>query len=341
MSKALTAIEKLRGQVKSTYQSTFDFASCEIEKRDIEEIIKKEEIIFRTFKAYSQNIFEICKELYDVSLILKKDGTFMRWYQYIGLNKDKVSELLKRYELFIQVPEYHLWVSSLSIPAVKMLTSKLSEPQRVIEIAEQGLKSVDDIKYWLLDTGLIENNIKTEEAEIIDVENDEIINEFKDLKSKLRLIKNSNNISQYKNNIKSLKRELEEIEIFIKEREESMINENNLNLFENEDVPDIKGDLKVVTGDKFYFVVDLLIYETTIEKVEKEKYITTSVPLPLEVNQYSNTWRLSELIDEGTILSYEDAERLIKNYEKRYNTILKFASIEEIEKYKNNLADNN
>lgn len=234
MSKALTATERLRGLVKSNYHSTFDFASCEIEKKDIEEVIKKEEIIFRTFKAYSQNIFEICKELYDVSLILKKDGTFMQWYQHIGLNKDKVSELLKRYELFIQVPEHHLWVSSLSIPAVKMLTSKLSEPQRVIEVAELGIKSIDEIKYWLLNSGLIENNIKTEEVEIIDVENDEIINEFKDLKSKLRLIKNSNNISQYKNNIKSLKRELDEIELFIKEKEDFMINENNLNLFEKE-----------------------------------------------------------------------------------------------------------
>lgn len=233
MTKPLTALEKLKRQVKSNYQSTFDFGSCEIEEKAILEVIKKEEIIFRTFKAYSQNVFEICKELYDVSLILKKDGTFMQWYQHIGLNKDKVSELLKRYELFIQIPEYKLWVSSLSISAVKLLTSKLSEPQRVLEIAELGLKSTEDIKYWLHESGFIESNLKTEEIEIIEFPDDEIIIKFKDLKSELKTIKNSSNITQYKNNIKSLKRELEEIEFFIKEKENSMANDNNLNLFEN------------------------------------------------------------------------------------------------------------
>lgn len=242
MNKNLSALEKLKGQVKPLYQSTFDFGSCEIEEKIIQEIVKKEEIIFKTFRLYSQNIFEICKELYEVSLLLKKDGTFMQWYLHIGLNKDKVSELLKRYELYIQAPEHKLWISSLSIAAVKILTSKLSEPQRVLEVAELGLKSTDDIKFWLCQSGFIENNIKTEEIKIIDSEKDEIINEFKELKSKLKLIKNSSNISQYKNNIKSLKRELEEIELFIKEKEKLMINENNLNLFKENSLTMEKGE---------------------------------------------------------------------------------------------------
>lgn len=242
MNKNLSALEKLKGQVKPLYQSTFDFGSCEIEENIIQEITKKEEIIFKTFKLYSQNIFEICKELYDVSLLLKKDGSFMQWYQHIGLNKDKVSELLKRYELYIQAPEYKPWISSLSITAVKLLTSKLSEPQRILEVAELGLKSADEIKYWFCQSGFIENNIKIEKIEVIDAESYEIINEFKGLKSKLKLIKNSNNISQYKSNIKFLKKEIEEMELFIKEKEELMINENNLNLFKENSLTMEKGE---------------------------------------------------------------------------------------------------
>ena len=71
MNKNLSALEKLKGQVKPLYHFTFDFESCEIEENIIQEIVKKEEIIFKTFRSfrsYSQNIFEICKELYEVYL---------------------------------------------------------------------------------------------------------------------------------------------------------------------------------------------------------------------------------------------------------------------------------
>lgn len=232
MTKPLTALEKLKGQVKSVYQSTFDFESCEIKEKEIQEVIKKEEIIFRTFNSYSQNVYEICRELYDVSLILKKDGSFMSWYQHIGLNKDKVSELLKRYDLFLQLPEYKLWVASLSVSAVKLLTSKLSEIQRVSEVAELGLKSVDEIKYWLSTNNLIplKEEDLSDKVEVISPPDDELVEKFKELKNRIKTLKTSKDIVQYKSQIRSFKRDLEELEELIKQQEDENITKNNMKL---------------------------------------------------------------------------------------------------------------
>lgn len=235
MTKALSALEKLKNQVAPAYQSTFDFATSEIEDHQIQEVVKKEEIIFKAFKAYSQNIFEICKELYDISLILKKDGNFMQWYQHIGLNKDKVSELLKRYELFRQVPEeYKLWVSFLSNAAVKLLTTKLTEAHLVHEVAQLGLKSTEEIKYWLSTSNILPLKENDHSQEVISPPDDELVEEFKELKNKIKLLKSSSNITQYKTQIKSIRREMEELEELIKQQENENMTKNNMKLFKEE-----------------------------------------------------------------------------------------------------------
>ena len=143
------AFEKLKSQIKSSYQSTFDFGSYEIDETIKKVVIDKEAIISGSFEKFSKSQYEICKALYEASLQLKVEGSFMAWYTHIGLNKDRVSELLKRYEVFIQLPDKELYVSTLSNQAIKLLTKKDFELDYLLEIGDLGLKKVDDIKEFL------------------------------------------------------------------------------------------------------------------------------------------------------------------------------------------------
>lgn len=132
---------------QNTYQSTFDFGTFEIDEEDKKYIIQREEVIFDNFKTYSKSLFEICKALYEIKMKMKGDdsASFVAWYKHNKLSKDKVSELLKRYELFIQVPDKIEYISSLSIPAVKALTKKEIDLSVIDDILRLEIKNVDDI----------------------------------------------------------------------------------------------------------------------------------------------------------------------------------------------------
>ena len=66
-----------------------------------------------------------------------KEGSFMAWYSHLGFTKDKVSELLKTYELYIQAPHMKDYISSLSGVAVRLLTHKDVDPQLALDIMEK------------------------------------------------------------------------------------------------------------------------------------------------------------------------------------------------------------
>ena len=152
--KELTVFEELKTklaekQTEEEYHSDFKFGAHVIPE-DKNYIIEKEKILFKGFKAYSENLYEICKALYDVRQKLKKYGdygefTFTEWYKFNGLNKDKVSELTKRFELYMLAPDKKVHISSLSIPAVKFLTRKAIDVEVREKILELELKKVDEM----------------------------------------------------------------------------------------------------------------------------------------------------------------------------------------------------
>ena len=137
-------------QNEEEYHSDFKFGAYVITEEEKNYIIEKEKILFKRFKTYSENLYEICKALYDVRQKLKKYGdygemTFTDWYKFIGLNKDKVSELTKRYELYMLAPDKKAHISSLSIPVVKLLTKKAVDVEVREKILELELKKVEDM----------------------------------------------------------------------------------------------------------------------------------------------------------------------------------------------------
>ena len=213
-------------QNEEEYHSDFKFGAYVITEDEKNYIIEREKILFKGFKAYSENLYEICKALYDVRQKLKKYGdygemTFTDWYKFNGLNKDKVSELTKRFELYMLAPDKKVYISSLSIPAVKFLTRKAIDVEVREKVLELELKKVEDM------------------AEVIGTP--EIIEKPKELqpyikktcnffKKRIEKATSLKELVKEKENISALIKELKELQKEIEQEEKARENENNLQL---------------------------------------------------------------------------------------------------------------
>lgn len=233
MSIKKTAFEKLKGQLKNSYQSTFNFGSYEINDDIKERVIEKEAIITSSFEKYSKSQYEICKALYEVALELKAEGSFMAWYSHIGLTKDKVSELLKRYEIFIQLPGKEVYVSSLSTQAIKLLTRKDFDIDYLLEIGDLELKKVEDIRNFLANKEFSEDDDIPEEISK-EIEHKPVskidFNELIDYENTIKTTKDISQVKSYKKQIHKLKAKLLELEKLCDEKIESSANDSNLKL---------------------------------------------------------------------------------------------------------------
>lgn len=225
----MEALRQLKAKIKEEYKSSFDFTKYEIDEVTKNEIIENEIIIFRNFRNMSESLFLVCKALYENSLKLKAEGSFMEWYQNIGLSKDKVSELLKRYELYINFPDKKDYVTALSTQAVKILTAKALDMNIVYDIADLQLRKVEDIKEFIED--------KTEKVETVTAlaKKQEITKKCVNYKKFEKLKKNiskmsSKELSQTEKEIASLEKYLKEIKTTLAEKAKMLENENNLKL---------------------------------------------------------------------------------------------------------------
>lgn len=227
----ITVFEELKNhlaekQVEEEYHSDFKFGAYVITEDEKNYIIEREKILFKGFKAYSENLYEICRALYDVRQKLKKYGdygemTFTDWYKFNGLNKDKVSELTKRFELYMLAPDKKVYISSLSIPAVKFLTRKAVDVEVREKILELEIKKIEEM------------------AEVIGVP--EIIDKPKELqphikktcsffKKRIEKATSLKELIKEKEDISTLIKQLKELQREIEEQEKARENENNLQL---------------------------------------------------------------------------------------------------------------
>lgn len=108
----MKTLASLKAKVQEDYQSTFLFEKYDIDKETKKEVIENEVIIIRNFRTMSESIYKVCKDLYDTSIKLKADRIFQAWYENIWLGKDKVSELLKRYNLYIAFPSNFKYITA-------------------------------------------------------------------------------------------------------------------------------------------------------------------------------------------------------------------------------------
>ena len=159
--------------IEDNYQSNFDYKSFEVEPEAIDKLIRFEQDIKNHQKKTLDSIFSMSKILYNARTLLanNKSGTFGAWHESLGLNREAVSVMLKRYDLYLQTKDKT--VMELPVRAVKVITkaeSKFSKDQiKEIISADKPLSKIQDIVRQS-DNINTENHI--EEAELID----EVIN---------------------------------------------------------------------------------------------------------------------------------------------------------------------
>ena len=128
------------------YISKFDYT--EIEKSDKEVLIEYE-------KKIKTNQINIMKSTLIVGEILKEaqnklknyvDGTFMKWYQSLGFNKDSVSYFLKRYSLVMEFPQKKDYIAEMPIRVIKELTKKNIKKELVKEAIEEEIIGNKELK---------------------------------------------------------------------------------------------------------------------------------------------------------------------------------------------------
>lgn len=230
MSNKLAMLDKLKATMQEVeWHSTFDFESYEINAEDKAFIEKKEEFISNSFKKYSSSKYDICMALMEVKMKLQKakEGSFMAWYSHLGFTKDKVSELLKTYELYIQAPHMKDYISSLSGVAVRLLTHKDVSPLLALDIMEKGVKNMEDIRE------LIELALFPAEKKTIEYKGSISKKSLGAIKSIEKQIKKSSSpaeLSSAKKEIEAMKKLLSEMEKDIASKEKEYENQNNLKL---------------------------------------------------------------------------------------------------------------
>lgn len=228
------ALDRLKNKLEENeYTSNFDFASCEMNNEDIAFIREKEKRLFRTYKKLSENMKQICEDLYEVSLKFKANGSFMAWYQANGMNKDSVSRILKRHSLYVEFPDYASKISSLSETDVKMLTHKdVTYDDRELLITSNEILSTDYLKALLITC--IEKNKKEFEKEKkkkeIPFNNKFSFRVYSDFEKRIKKAQDIKELVNVKSEITDLKKSLAELEKAILEKEKLEENKNNLKI---------------------------------------------------------------------------------------------------------------
>lgn len=155
--------------IEDTYQSNFDYKSFEVEPEAIDKLIRFEQDIKNHQKKTLDSIFSMSKILYNARTILanNKSGTFGAWHESLGLNREAVSVMLKRYDLYLQTKDK--MVMELPVRAVKVITkaeSKFSKDQiKEIISADKPLSKIQDI---VRQSDNINSENHIEEAELVD-----------------------------------------------------------------------------------------------------------------------------------------------------------------------------
>lgn len=128
---------------EQNYKSNFNFTEFNIVDKDKSELLVLEEKIKRSQMTFVKSTLEIGNILSQAQDKLKSYGTgsFMKWYENIGFNKDNVSYFLKRYELSIIYPEKKEYIAEMPVRLVKELTKKDIEPEIVVEAIKEEIKT--------------------------------------------------------------------------------------------------------------------------------------------------------------------------------------------------------
>lgn len=340
----MKALNSLQEKFQEDYKSTFEFSKYNIDEDTKREVIENEALIFRNFRTMSESMYKVCKALYETSVKLKADKSFQAWYENIGLGKDKVSELLKRYDLYIKFPKSFQYVTELSNQAVKLLTAEKLDSRILYDAVEGNIRKVEDIKEF------IENRTSPKE-DVIDLEdngeykvNPLVQKETKkcvNYKSFEKLKKNINNMDAKQ--VIQTEKELELVEAYIKELRKNLTDRGKC--FDNTGALKIEfDDIHPLTEDEIWLLMD-------IKKILNYSWLKGATTLSVKITDLYNSKRgekklknknIDDIVNEikTELLAIEDKatnENFVKQVD--WNKILddKTTLKQRIEIYKNAL----
>lgn len=147
---------------EDTYQSNFNFEEFKIADKDKAELINLEEKIKSNQLTFIKSTLEIGNILFQAQERLKNYGTgsFMKWYENLGFNKDNVSYFLKRFELSLVYPEKKEYIAEMPVRLVKELTKKDIEPQLVVEAIKEEVRTTKEFNEIRINYSHSANNEK-------------------------------------------------------------------------------------------------------------------------------------------------------------------------------------
>ena len=145
----LLNINKNRKMEVESYHSDFDFDKYEItDERIIREVTQTEEDIQQIGKFMAQKTLELGRKLKRVQEILSSHGTgtFVAWFNSMGLDKNMVYREINRWEQFQKYRNPAIAEASIrTLEYIKKNTDKLEETE-IVEILENPAESAKKIK---------------------------------------------------------------------------------------------------------------------------------------------------------------------------------------------------
>lgn len=158
------------------YKSSFDYKAFEVSEENAEKLTRFEQDIKNHQKRTIESLMSMSKILYNARNILanNKNGTFCVWHENLGLNREAVSVMLKRYDLYLQTKNKN--VMELPVRAVKAITkveskftgeqlNEIIESQKPIEKINDIVRQSDNIKQIIEEAQLVEEVITREDLE--------------------------------------------------------------------------------------------------------------------------------------------------------------------------------
>ncbi|MHA4990092.1 hypothetical protein [Cetobacterium somerae] len=217
IGKKVIANKELEAQL-----SEFNFKEFNVSTEDIENIKTNEKILIQNGVKYRDSEYEICVAIYKVSQTLKKyeNQSFMEWYKRLGLSKDKVSEFLKRADLYMAYPDHKAFISTLSGRNIKILTHKLIPKEEQQYYIENKVSNISDLK---------ESRITT-----IKSKGEKVVLNYTNLNKSIKKIRSASpeELNKIQKEVKDLRKYLAELEKEINLKNEQEINKDNLELFD-------------------------------------------------------------------------------------------------------------
>ncbi|MGL5856322.1 MAG: hypothetical protein ACRCYA_13915 [Cetobacterium sp.] len=284
----MKALNSLQEKFQEDYKSTFEFNKYNIDEDTKREVIENEALIFRNFRTMSESMYKVCKALYETSVKLKADKSFQAWYENIGLGKDKVSELLKRYDLYIKFPKSFQYVTELSNQAVKLLTAEKLDSRILYDAVEGNIRKVEDIKEF------IENRTSPKE-DVIDLEDSGEYKVNPLVQKETKKCVNYKSFEKLKKNISNMdakqviqtEKELELVEAYIKELRKNLSDRGKC--FDNAGALKIEfDDVHPLTADEIWLLLD-------IKKILDYSWLPGATNLSIKITTLYNSKDLGKI----------------------------------------------